>query len=232
MQVKLDIISDPVCPWCYVGKSLLDRALAQRPGHPFVIEWHPFELSPDIPREGMDRVAFLEMKFGPGGGNSHSGAVDLATSQGIEMNYDQVTRRPHTLDAHRLIHWAGIEKCQSEVVDGIFNAYWREGRDIGKREVLADIADAAGMDAALVMRLFESPADEEDIRKREAHSNEMGVTSVPTFVVAQKHAVPGAQPIDLWLQVIDEIMQQIASDEAAEEVAQGESTETKGPDAS
>ncbi|PJE25903.1 Predicted dithiol-disulfide isomerase, DsbA family [Pseudooceanicola antarcticus] len=214
MTVKLDIISDPICPWCYIGKTLLDRALAERPGHPFVVEWHPFQLNPDMPREGMDRRAYLESKFGKGRADEvYNQIAERARAEGIEADFPQITRTPNTVDAHRLIHWAGLEQVQNKVVDALFAANFREGRDIGDREVLCDIADSCGMDASVVGRLLESDADEQAIRDRDAHSRKMGVNSVPTFIVAQQHAVPGAQPVELWLQVIDEIIAQVAAAE-------------------
>lgn len=209
-MTKLDILSDPICPWCYIGKTQLDRALASRPGHPFTIEWHPFQLNPDMPAEGMDRRAYLEAKFGgrEGAVKAYAPVVEHAEKAGLEINFDGMTRTPNTIDAHRLIHWAGIERRQEQAVDALFHAYFVEARDIGDHDVLADIADGIGLDAAVIRRLLQSDADREDIRRRDAHSREMGVTGVPTFIVDQKHAVPGAQPPELWQRVIDEMMAQ------------------------
>lgn len=212
--VKLDILSDPICPWCYIGKSQLDKALADTPDHPFVIEWHPFQLNPDMPAGGMDRRAYLEGKFGgkDGAVKAYAPVVEKAAEVGLDINFEAMQRTPNTLDAHRLIHWAGIEGKQADVVDALFAAYFVEGRDIGDAEVLADIADGIGMDASVVMKLLASDADREDIRARDAHSREMGVNSVPTFIVAGKHAVPGAQPPELWRKVISEIMDQLQAE--------------------
>ncbi|GAB4548805.1 MAG: DsbA family oxidoreductase [Ruegeria sp.] len=209
--VKLDILSDPICPWCYIGKTNLDKALASVPEHPFVIEWHPFQLNPDMPEGGMDRREYLERKFGgkEGAVKAYAPVVEHAEKAGLNINFEAMKRTPNTLDAHRLIHWAGIEGKQNDVVDALFDAYFVQGRDIGDHEVLADIADSVGMDAAVVLKLLKSDADRDDIRKRDAHSREMGVNSVPTFIVANQHAVPGAQPPELWAQVIDEIMSQL-----------------------
>ncbi|WP_296426401.1 DsbA family oxidoreductase [Yoonia sp.] len=210
-MVKLDIISDPICPWCYIGKTNLDKALAAVPDHPFTVEWHPFQLNPDMPAGGMDRRAYLEGKFGgkDAAVKAYAPVVAQAQSTGATINFDAMKTTPNTIDAHRLIHWAGIEKRQSYVVDLLFKAYFVEGRDIGAHEVLADIADTAEMDAAMVTRLLESDSDIADIRARDQHSREMGVNSVPTFIVAQQHAVPGAQPPEVWAQVIKDIMEQI-----------------------
>lgn len=209
--VRLDIISDPICPWCYIGKTHLDKALAEAPDHPFVIEWHPFQLNPDMPPEGVDRRAYLEGKFGgkEGAVKAYAPVVEHAEAAGLNIDFEGMTRTPNTIDAHRLIHWAGIEGKQSQAVDALFDAYFVQARDIGNHEVLADIADGIGMDASVVLRLLASDADREDIRKRDAHSREMGINSVPTFIVAQQHAVPGAQPPELWHRVIEELRAQV-----------------------
>ncbi len=214
--VKLDIMSDPICPWCYIGKTHLDKALAEIPNHPLVIEWHPFQLNPDMPDAGMDRREYLERKFGgkDGAVRAYAPVVEHAENAGLKIDFEGMKRTPNTLDAHRLIHWAGIEGKQNAVVDALFNAYFVEARDIGDREVLADIADSVGMDAAVVMKLLQSESDREDIRTRDSHSREMGVNSVPTFIVANQHAVPGAQPPELWGKVISEIMSQIEASPA------------------
>lgn len=206
-MVRLDILSDPICPWCHIGKANLDAALLRNPGHPFVIEWHPFQLNPDMPRGGADRAGYLEAKFG-GRANAlriHAQVARAAESAGLVIDFDRMSQVPNTLDAHRLIHWAGIEGAQTRVVGALFAAYFVEGRDIGDREVLCDIADTAGMDAALVGRLLASDADEDAIRARDAHSRQMGVAAVPTFIVDQRHAVPGAQPPEIWDKVIAEL---------------------------
>ena len=209
--VKLDILSDPICPWCYIGKTHLEKALAAIPDHPFVIEWHPFQLNPDMPVGGMDRREYLETKFGgkDGAVRAYAPVVEHAQKAGLNINFEAMSRTPNTLDAHRLIHWAGIEGKQTQAVDALFRAYFVDGRDIGNHEVLGDIADSIGMDAAVIQKLLKTDADRDDIAKRDTHSREMGVNSVPTFIVANKHAVPGAQPPELWEQVIREIMSQL-----------------------
>ena len=208
-MTKLDIISDPICPWCYIGKTLLDQALTERPNHPFTLEWHPFQLNPDMPAEGMDRRAYLEAKFGgkEGAVQAYMPVMERAEAAGLKINFEAIARTPNTLDAHRLIHWAGIEDRQTPVAMALFRAYFDEGRDIGDHDVLADIADGVGMDAAVVRKLLQTNSDADDIRARDAKFREMGITGVPTFIVAGQHAVPGCQPADLWVKVIDELLE-------------------------
>jgi predicted DsbA family dithiol-disulfide isomerase len=214
--VKLDILSDPICPWCFIGKTNLEQALANVPNHPFVIEWHPFQLNPDMPDSGMDRRDYLEGKFGgkEAAVKAYAPVVEYADKLGLNIDFENMKRTPNTLDAHRIIHWAGIEQKQNQVVDALFTAYFVEARDIGDQDVLADIADSVGMDASVVRKLLNSDADREDIRNRDAHSREMGVNSVPTFIVANQHAVPGAQPPEMWEKVIADILSQLETSSA------------------
>ncbi|MDE4131746.1 DsbA family oxidoreductase [Phaeobacter sp. QD34_3] len=216
--VKLDILSDPICPWCYIGKTHLDKALAEVPDHPFVIEWHPFQLNPEMPVEGMDRRAYLEGKFGgkEAAVRAYAPVVEHAEKAGLSIDFEAMQRTPNTLDAHRLIHWAGIEGKQTAAVDALFEAYFTKGQDIGDHGTLADIAAEIGMDRDVVLKLLEGDSDRDAIQSRDAHSRKMGVNSVPTFVVANQHAVPGAQPPELWKQVIADIMEQIKAAPQAE----------------
>jgi len=206
-MIRLDIFSDPVCPWCFIGKANLERAIMDHPTHPFAIQWHPFQLNPDLPPEGMPKRAYLEAKFGgPAKVDAiHDRLREVARAAGVDLDPDIPQRMPNTLNAHRLIHWAGIEACQPDVVDRLIRAYWAEGRDIGDLETLADIASEAGMDRAATLRLLHSDADADDIAARDADARAKGVTAVPTFLVAQQYVVSGAQPPELWTKVIAEL---------------------------
>jgi predicted DsbA family dithiol-disulfide isomerase len=212
-MVKLDILSDPICPWCYIGKAQMDRALESHPDHPFEIEWHPFQLNPDMPADGMDRREYLEHKFGgkDGAVRVYSQIAEAAEAAGLDIDFAAIQRTPNTINAHRLIHWAGLEGRQTAIVSKLFKAYFRDGRDIGDIEVLLEIAEDAGMDRAMTERLMQSDADLEDIRARDANARAKGVSGVPTFVVANQHVLPGAQPTALWGDVIAEISEQLAA---------------------
>jgi predicted DsbA family dithiol-disulfide isomerase len=207
-MIKLDIFSDPICPWCYIGKARLEAALEQRADHPFVVEWHPFQLNPDMPKTGMDRRAYLEGKFGgtEGAKSAYRPIVETLSKERPDADLGKIEKTPNTLNAHRLIHWAGLEAKQTMMVDALFEAYFVDGRDIGDHETLADIADTIGMDASVVMRLLGTEEDVDLITARDTHARERGITGVPMFVVAQQHAVSGAQDSALWLNVIDELM--------------------------
>ena len=206
-MVTLDILSDPICPWCRIGLAHLVRALEARPDHGLALAWHPFQLNPDMPVGGMGRRAYLEAKFGgrDGAVRAYAPVVAAAESAGLALNLDRIARTPNTLDAHRLIHWAGLEGRQTPVATALFDAYFVAGRDIGDHGVLADVAADEGIDRGLVERLLASDADAEAVRARDAHARARGVTGVPTFVVADRSVVAGAQPPELWERVIDEI---------------------------
>ncbi|WP_298566723.1 DsbA family oxidoreductase [uncultured Aliiroseovarius sp.] len=213
-MIRLDVFSDPICPWCYIGKARLDRALAARPDHPFQVQWHPFQLNPDMPASGMDRRTYLEAKFGGQAGavQAYLPVVTEAEASGLKINFEGITRTPNTLNAHRLIHWAGIEMKQNAAVDRLFRAYFVDGVDIGDPAQLVQIASDIGMDGDVTARLLETDADADDIRARDADARHKGVQSVPTFVVANQHVIAGAQPTELWTQAIDEITAQLGPD--------------------
>lgn len=206
-MITLDIYSDPICPWCYIGKSRLDAAMEMRPEHGFAITWHPFMLNPAMPPEGMDRRAYMEAKFG-----GRKAAIDAylpvqqaATEAGLPLDLAAIQRTPSTLDAHRLIHWAGLEGRQSAMVSALFRAYFTDGADIGAHAVLLALAESAGMDAQIVARLLDSGADLDEIQARDADIRARGLRGVPAFVIAGEHVVAGAQDVAFWLRIIDEL---------------------------
>lgn len=211
-MAKIDIISDPICPWCYIGKTRLDRALELNPTHNFIIEWHPFQLNPTMPKDGMDRREYLEAKFG---GQKeaievYSNIDKTATETGLSLNFGGIKRTPNTIDAHRLIHWAGIDGRQNSIIDRLFKAYFQEGRDISEHSVLTRIASAAGMDQDVVRNLLKSDADKEDIKARDTDARKRGIQGVPAFVVANEYVIQGAQTIDIWDNIIKEIQEVIS----------------------
>jgi predicted DsbA family dithiol-disulfide isomerase len=213
--MRLDIFSDPICPWCMIGKAHLERALEARASHTFEVEWHPFQLNPDMPADGVDRRQYLEVKFG-----GKDRAVEIyarveaaAKAAGVAIDFAAIPRVPNTLNAHRLIHWAGQDGKQNAAVAALFRAYWQQGRDIGDAEVLAEIAAECGLDRAVVARLLASDADLEVIVARDAHARTRGVNAVPTFVLADQYVLSGAQGPELWLQVIDELAAQSSAAE-------------------
>ncbi|WP_297620472.1 DsbA family oxidoreductase [uncultured Roseicyclus sp.] len=206
-MIKLDILSDPICPWCFIGWTNLARALDARPDHPLAIEWHPFQLNPDMPAGGLDRRDYMIAKFGGPEGvlRAYGPVIAQARAAGLTLELDRIARTPNTLDAHRLIHWAGLEGRQTPLALALFRAYFTEGRDIGDAATLTDIAEAAGLDGKVIAALLASEADKHDIAARDAHARARGVTGVPCFILANQHVISGAQSTEFWLDVIDEI---------------------------
>lgn len=213
-MVKLDIFSDPVCPWCYLGKANLDRALEAHPEHSFEIEWHPFQLNPEMPAEGVPKREYLAARFGGTAklDQIHQRFKDMAKAAGVQIDPDTPSRIPNTLNAHRMIHWAGLEGRQAAMVSALMRAYWVEGRDIGDLSVLADLGARAGMARGVIERLLASDADMDAIRARETHSRQRGVSAVPTFLIAGQYVLSGAQPPEMWGQVLAEMARLAAQD--------------------
>jgi predicted DsbA family dithiol-disulfide isomerase len=204
---RLDIISDPVCPWCYLGTGNLFHALAARQAHRFAIRWRPFQLNPDMPAEGMDRAAYVATKFGDARAldDAHARIAAMGAEVGLAFAFDRIRRSPNTLDAHRVIHWAAAEGVQTRVAMGLFARYFERGEDIGDHAALADAAGEAGMDRAVAAKLLAGDADREGVRAEVAEVQAMGVTGVPTFLIGGRYVVTGAQPVAFWTRVADEL---------------------------
>ena len=208
-MIKLDILSDPICPWCYIGKNNLDRVLAKEPINPFTIEWHPFQLNPEMPLAGMNRQDYLEQKFG-GKQNAYrvySRISSTAVKAGLNLELQLIKKTPNTLNAHRLIHWAGIEGLQNSVVSALFESYFVKGEDIGDLSTLVKIGASVGLDKDLISKLLKEDTELIEIKQRDANSRERGVTGVPTFIIANTHVLPGAQTEELWSSILLDIKQ-------------------------
>lgn len=202
----IDVISDTICPWCYIGKRRLEAALAQRPEIEFEAVWRPFQLNPDMPAEGTDRDAYIDAKFG---GRDRAKKIyeriaDVGRQEGLEFDIGQQKRLPSTVDSHRLNHWALTAGVQDEVVELLFEKYFILGDDIGDPEVLVSVAEAAGMDADIVRDLLSGDADRDLVLREEATSRRMGISGVPCFVIDRKYALVGAQDPDVLLRAIDQ----------------------------
>ncbi len=194
--LTIDVVSDVVCPWCYLGEKRLEAALAED-SRPVAVRWRPFQLDPAIPPGGLDRAEYMERKFGRDGRlkSIHDRLVRLGEEVGIAFAFDRIERAPNTLDAHRLIRWAASAGAQREVVDCLFRAYFVEGRDVGDRAVLVDVATACGLDADNVDKLFTDGADADAVRREIAEARALGVTGVPFFIFAGRLGAPGAQDV-------------------------------------
>jgi len=213
--MQIDVVSDTVCPWCFIGKRRLDRALAMRPDVEAQVFWRPYRLDPSIPKEGVDRKAYLKAKFGDGPRNTAMGDAlrSEGAAEGISFAFDKIARTPNTLDSHRLIRWAGGQAMQDEVVERLFSAYFLEGRDIGDPGVLTDVAKEAGMDGNLVGELLAKDADLAVVEREAGMANQMGISGVPTFIFDSRFMISGAREPEILAKIIDRAMQ--ARQEAA-----------------
>lgn len=206
--IPIQIVSDIVCPWCYVGKRRLERALAARPALPVEITWLPFQLTPDMPREGRDRREHYASIFGEErAGQITARMKDTGAAEGIAFDTPPGARSPNTLSAHVLLHWAsraaGVD--QSRVAELLFAAHHERGEDVGDHRVLARIAGEAGMDEAQVLADLRSGKDEDIVSGLIGQARQAGVTGVPFFIIGREHGLSGAQPPEAFLAVFDEL---------------------------
>ena len=220
VAMKIDVISDTICPWCFIGKRRLDRAVASRPDLKINVYWRPFQLDPTLPAEGVDRKEYLVRKFGssPKSRLMTAAIRDAGEREGIVFNFDLIQRTPNSLDSHRLIRWASSTGQQNDVVERLFLAYFTEGRDISDHNVLSEIAGDAGMDSDLVLGLLESDADREEVSREDSMARKMGIEGVPTFFFAGRYLLSGAEETNTLLSVIDR-MNMIITDAASAQSA-------------
>ena len=206
-RVRIDIFSDLVCPWCWIGKRRLERALAARPDLDAETLWHAFQLNPGMPAEGMDRRGYLERKFGgPEEARAVYGRV-LAEGarESLPFDFDAIPRIPNTLDSHRLVRWAaGQPAGQPPMVEALFDAYFARGRDVGEARVLVGVAAAAGYDEAGARALLASDAGRTEVAREDEQARRAGITGVPCFILDGKVAIPGAVEAEMFLRAFEE----------------------------
>jgi len=198
------VYSDVICPWCYVGKRRLARALSARPQPKRAIRWRAFQLNPGMAAEGMDRKTYLDLKFG---GRERAGRVyEAVTAAGrgerIAFAFDRIRRTPNTLDSHRLLRFADAER-QHDLAEALFVAYFTAGADIGDRRVLADIAAGVGFDHATVTRFLDSRSEVDAVLAEDALARRQGINGVPCFVFNGRFALSGAQEPEALFQLFD-----------------------------
>ncbi|MCC6203717.1 MAG: DsbA family oxidoreductase [Hyphomicrobiales bacterium] len=195
--VTVDVVSDVVCPWCYIGQKRLERAITAVPELDVEVRWRPYQLDPTIPAEGKDRRQYMIDKFGSEEriAEIHERIEGLGKDEGIDFAFDRIKVAPNTLDAHRVIRWAGAagNGIQNELVRRLFSLNFEQGRNIGDPAVLIDAARDSGMDEAVVMTLLPTEADRAEVQNEIATASLMGITGVPCFLLESKYAVMGAQ---------------------------------------
>jgi predicted DsbA family dithiol-disulfide isomerase len=216
--MQIDVISDTVCPWCYIGKRRLAKALEMRPETEFDVQWRPYFLDPNVPREGVDRRAYMAAKFG---GSARTAVMTESLKaegarEDIAFAFDKIEWRPNTLDSHRLIRWAANAGIQDTVVERLFAAYFLEGRDIGDPAVLEFLAADAGMDSIEVAELLAGDSDLANVEREAKLAGEMGITGVPTFIFANKFVLSGAREPEVLVQVIDKALEAAEQESVSE----------------
>jgi predicted DsbA family dithiol-disulfide isomerase len=196
--ISIDVVSDVACPWCYLGKRHLERAVSLVPEIDVAIRWRPYRLDPTIPPEGMDRTAYIVGKFGSAEAldDAHARLEAYGRAAGIDYRFDLITRSADTTDAHRLVRWAGAEGKDAAAVERLFAAYFSEGRDIGNTSVLAAVGDESGLEGARIAARLATDEDRTTVAAEIEEAYRIGVTGVPTFIVGRRYAVVGAHPAE------------------------------------
>ena len=212
-RVIIEIISDVVCPWCFIGKRRLERALAARPDLDVETRWRAFQLNPDMPPGGMDRQSYLVAKFGSpqDAERLYASIADAGAAEGIAFAFDQIERTPNTIKAHRMIRYAGTNGRQNEVVELLFRRYFLDGVDIGDDERLVETTAQAGLDAGAVRAHLASDQGLDAVVAEDLNARRMGVTGVPCFIIDRRYAVSGAQAPEVFLRVFDTALQESAA---------------------
>jgi predicted DsbA family dithiol-disulfide isomerase len=208
--VDIQVYSDVVCPWCFVGRRRLAQAVEQLDGkHEVRVTWKPYQLNPWIPPEGMDRAEYRRIKFGSAERASGMDGRLRETGHelGIELNFEKIQRAPNTLDAHRLVWLATREDRQIEVVDALFQAYFTDGKDVGDRAVLTEVAAGVGLDADEVRRFLDSDEAVAEVEEEIQVGQSLGIDGVPFFLLADKYGVSGAQPAEVLANVIERVVE-------------------------
>ena len=197
MKLHVDVYSDVICPWCYVGMKRFEAALdlLERPTG-FTITWRPFELNPTMPSQGVDRKMYLEAKFGRAGAveSMLNHVREAGRQSGIEFAFDRIPRTPNTFDAHRLIWSAGREGRQGEMVERLFRGYFEEGLDLSYRATLVQLAAEAGMEGKFAVDWLASQEGVKEVRGEEQAGLQLGIRAVPYFYIEGHPGLSGAQP--------------------------------------
>jgi len=208
MTLRIDIVSDVVCPWCYIGKRRLERALElfDGGGEPAVqVQWLPFQLNPQLPPDGVERSEYVARKFGARAKEIYARVADVGRSVGIELAFDRIARQPNTVPAHQLIALAGLNAKQDEMVETLFRAYFLEGVDLTKADNLVALARQAGIDGEAASACLSDAAQRQAVLADESQAHALGVSGVPFFIFNRRLAVSGAQEPEILLRAMREV---------------------------
>ncbi|GGF03747.1 DSBA oxidoreductase [Aliidongia dinghuensis] len=217
----IEIVSDLICPWCFIGQRRLERALERDGGPPPQLTWRAFQLNPDMPAEGVPRQAYLMAKFG---GAFHAGRIyqaigEAGAAEGIRFDFDRIARTPNSLNAHRLKRLGRRRGVEAELTARLYSAYFEEARDIGSVEVLADIAAEAGLDRREARAFLAADEDRAAVLAEDIGARRLGINGVPCVIIDGKYALSGAQEPEFFLPLFDLARQEAAAPALAEPIS-------------
>ena len=203
--LRITVISDVICPWCYLGKRRLESALEES-GVEASVSWLPFELNPDMPEEGMPRAEYRARKFGAEKGAELDAQMQQrGAAEGVHFAFDKMERTPNTRRAHMLVAQASDSGLGDDLTEALFRAYFEDGADVGDPAVLINIGEQIGLDPELAGEVIRSEAISDAVATMESRAAEVGVTGVPFFIINEKYAVSGAQPKEAWLEFFEKL---------------------------
>ena len=208
-MIKIIILSDPICPWCYIGKKCFDEAIKQFESHYFSIKWLPFQLNPNMPKEGMDRKNYLIKKFGNEKKTIevYTPIVNKFNENKIDFDLSKIQITPNTFNANQLIYWGQLEGKGNDIVENLFKAYFLEGKNLGDINCLIEIGMKSGLTKKITSTVFENTKDIKIVQDIENKYRKAGVSGVPTFIINNDYVVPGAQSKEFWQGVLRELTQ-------------------------
>ena len=201
--MDIDVFSDPVCPWCYIGKRRLERALAERPNVTATVRWRTFQLNPTMPPGGMSRSEYLHQKFGSRNPPMYDAIREVGESEGIDFAFDDIRCTPNTVEAHRLIRYAARSGAEDATVEALFQAYFLNAQDIGDREILVAVAASAGLEATAAAAHLAGNEDKSEVLEEDRQGRDLGIQGVPFFIVDGKYALSGAQEPEAFYPLFD-----------------------------
>lgn len=213
MQVEIEIFSDVICPWCFIGKRRLDQVLSSDSGRDVSVRWRPYQLYPNIPPSGYARQEYLARRYGDAADVARvpERIVSEATQENIPLRYDLIERMPNTLSAHRLIEWSYPTGRQHDLVEALFSAYFCNGADVGDVEVLVGCATSLGLDEAEVRHCLVAPTDTgiNEVQTQLARALDAGITGVPGYLFAGGFLLPGAQSVLTMQQILKRVKEKL-----------------------
>jgi predicted DsbA family dithiol-disulfide isomerase len=207
--MRIDIFSDTVCPWCYLGKRRLELAVAARPQYEIQLTWRPFELNPEIPVYGIERRAYMAARIAESKSQAESETelLRIGLACGINFRFDLIQRVPNTRMSHLMIAYAARFARQGEVKERVMRAYFEEGRDIGDIEELVTLGAETGLPEAATRRTLVTRSGQDGVVAAERHAHVLGISGVPTFIFDGQYTLSGAQEVGTFAQVLDQVVE-------------------------